>query len=127
MSALESGAPDDESALEIVHARFPEVFCYRVPPLKTSTGHRAEDWGLGNPQLTGRADLVAKGSTLEVRVFKDEGGAPAATCPVRCGPGSPPVDAVVDAVVDSSRYFVLRVENAQGRHASVRRADLPLR
>ena len=94
MSALESGAPDDESsAVEIVHAGLPEVFCYRVPPLKTSTGHRAEDWGLGNPQLTGRADLVAKGSTLEVRVFKDEGGAPAATCPVRCGPGSPPVDA----------------------------------
>lgn len=30
-----------------------EVFVYRVPPLRASSGHRAEEWGLANPVFTG--------------------------------------------------------------------------
>jgi hypothetical protein len=31
----------------------PEVFVYKVPPLRSASGHRAEDWNLENPIFTG--------------------------------------------------------------------------
>lgn len=34
-----------------------EVFVYRVPPLRASSGHRAEEWGLENPVFTGEEVL----------------------------------------------------------------------
>jgi hypothetical protein len=30
-----------------------EVFIYKVPPLRSASGHRAEEWGLDNPLFTG--------------------------------------------------------------------------
>lgn len=101
------------------HLSIAECFLYKAPPKRTSGGHRAEDWDLGNPNLTGRLELVGVDSTLEIRVLKADGGPPVCRCPVRCGADAPPLDAVVDAVVDSSRYFVLRCEDARGRHAYV--------
>lgn len=36
-----------------------EVFVYRVPPLRASSGHRAEEWGLANPVFTGQFRVVS--------------------------------------------------------------------
>lgn len=98
-----------------------ESFLYKVPPLKQSSGHRAEDWGLANPTMTARLELVGVDDVLEIRVFDATSPAeqPVARCPVRCAMGSPPIDAIVDPVVDSSRYFVLRCEDDKKRHAYV--------
>ncbi|KAK7236737.1 endocytosis associated protein, partial [Aureococcus anophagefferens] len=117
MASLAEKAPED-APIEISMFKAPECFLYKVPPLKIASGHRAEDWGLGSPQLTGRVEIVGVGTTAEVRVFKqDDGAKPVAVCPVRCAAGSPAVGAVVDDVVDSSRYFVLRLEDAKKRKA----------
>ncbi|KAH8061556.1 hypothetical protein JL722_4187 [Aureococcus anophagefferens] len=117
MASLAEKAPED-APIEISMFKAPECFLYKVPPLKIASGHRAEDWGLGSPQLTGRVEIVGVGTTAEVRVFKqDDGAKPVAVCPVRCAAGSSAVGAVVDDVVDSSRYFVLRLEDAKKRKA----------
>lgn len=98
----------------------PETFLYRVPPLKKTSGHRAEDWGLAKPTMTARLELVGVGEVLEIRIMSlEDAEKRVAMCPVRCGPGSPSVDAIVDPVVDSSRYFVLRCEDEKRRHAYV--------
>lgn len=97
-----------------------ECFLYRVPPLRKTSGHRAEEWGLAKPTMTSRLELVGVGDVLEIRILScGEESKRVAMCPVRCGPGSPSVDAVVDPVVDSSRYFVLRCEDEKRRHAYV--------
>ena len=117
MSELTAGDSAD-TPVELILLRCPEVFCYKVPPQASAAGHRAEDWNLGEPRFTGRLHLVGVGSTLECRVLKQDGDdAPVAVCPVRTGDKAPPVDAVVCAVVDSSRYFVFRCEDAKGRRA----------
>ena len=117
MASLAEKASED-APIEISMFKAPECFLYKVPPLKIASGHRAEDWGLGSPQLTGRVEIVGVGTTAEVRVFKqDDSAKPVAVCPVRCAAGSPAVGAVVDDVVDSSRYFVLRLEDAKKRKA----------
>ena len=118
MSELTAGDSAD-TPVELILLRCPEVFCYKVPPQASAAGHRAEDWNLGEPRFTGRLHLVGVGSTLECRVLKQDDGddAPVAVCPVRTGDKAPPVDAVVCAVVDSSRYFVFRCEDAKGRRA----------
>ncbi|KAJ8610706.1 hypothetical protein CTAYLR_005672 [Chrysophaeum taylorii] len=93
-----------------------EAFLYRVPPLRSTSGHRAEEWGLGSPSMTARIEMIAVDDVLEIRVF--EGETQVAVCPVRCAVGAPPIDSVVDPVVDSSRYFVLRCEE-NNKHAYV--------
>ena len=119
MSELTSAADEADTPVELILLRCPEVFCYKVPPQASAAGHRAEDWNLGEPRFTGRLHLVGVGSTLECRVLKQDDGddTPVAVCPVRTGDKAPPVDAVVCAVVDSSRYFVFRCEDAKGRRA----------
>jgi len=116
--AAASRSKEADTPIELILARFQEVFCYKVPPQASAAGHRAEDWNLGEPRFTGRLHLVGVGSTLECRVLKQDGDdVPVAVCPVRTGADAAPVDAIVAAVADSSRYFVFRCEDAQGRRA----------
>lgn len=42
-----------------------EVFVYRVPPLRASSGHRAEEWGLENPVFTGEEVLETEDRFLQ--------------------------------------------------------------
>lgn len=102
---------------EQVLLRVDEAFLYQVPPLKHAAGHKAEDWGLGSPTMTAKLELVGVDDVLYIRIVNEE--KIVAVCPVRCAKGSPPIGAVVDSVVDSSRYFVLRCEDDQRRHAYV--------
>lgn len=44
---------DGEILVEQPLSTIKEVFVYRVPPLRASSGHRAEEWGLENPVFTG--------------------------------------------------------------------------
>lgn len=99
-----------------------EVFIYRVPPLRTAGGHRADDWGLGTPLLTGSMKIVQRGDECFVRLYEPTQGALFATCPVRIAAKAKPgeesgLSAAYEAVVDSSRYFVLRCEDERKRTA----------
>ncbi|KAG5179425.1 hypothetical protein JKP88DRAFT_326905 [Tribonema minus] len=137
----DSGDGDGEpSRVEVPLLYIKEVFVYRVPPAKAASGHRAEEWGLENPALTGfmrisqldDQSLVTLALTLKeagaeyavrwclVKMFvpPKEGdlGAAAqlfATCCIRVG-GGRFLQHFVEHVMDSSRYFVLRCEDQAG-------------
>lgn len=50
-----------------------EVFVYRVPPLRASSGHRAEEWGLENPVFTGEEVLRTEDRFLQHYVNRRSG------------------------------------------------------
>lgn len=91
----------------------PEVYVYRIPPVVSSRGHRAGDWKLDEPDWTGRLRLVAIGNKLELRL-EDKEGRLFAKCPVDEYPGIS-----IEPVVDSSRYFVVRLKNDNGQTAFI--------
>lgn len=90
----------------------PEVFIYKIPPRASNRGYRAADWNLSTPTWTGRMRLVAKGNTVNLKLEDKTDGALFANCPVDTYPG-----VAIEAVSDSSRYFVIRVQDDNGRSA----------
>eukprot|EP00056_Hartaetosiga_gracilis_P019557 m.14877 g.14877 ORF g.14877 m.14877 type:complete len:257 (-) comp7771_c0_seq1:942-1712(-) len=85
-------------------------YVYKLPPRQSTKGHRAADWGLDKPLWEGRMRVVTKGKNCTISL--DDKGQLFAEAPIK----GDEVSRVVEPVVDSSRYFVLRVEN-NGRHA----------
>ncbi len=53
------GAAAEEAIPDIAILSVKECFVYKVPPLSTASGHRAEDWQLDKPLLTGSSDAPA--------------------------------------------------------------------
>ncbi|CBN75724.1 conserved unknown protein [Ectocarpus siliculosus] len=117
---------EEELVIEQPLLTIKEVFVYRVPPLRASSGHRAEEWGLANPVFTGVLKIAQVGNACCLRLFKpppegELGATPElfAQCEVRLD-GGRTLQVYVESVIDSSRYFVLRCEDkASGRHAYV--------
>ncbi|KAL7744863.1 hypothetical protein ACLKA6_007148 [Drosophila palustris] len=90
----------------------PEVFIYKIPPRASNRGYRAADWNLKEPTWTGRMRLVAKGTTCILKLEDKTSGALFANCPIDTYPG-----VAIESVSDSSRYFVIRVQDDNGRSA----------
>ncbi|TFK76359.1 adaptin ear-binding coat-associated protein 1 NECAP-1 [Pluteus cervinus] len=87
-----------------------EVSVFKIPPLKANEGHRATEWGdLGQPLWKGRLRVIEKsqGATLQ---FED-----AQTGELFAKAEYDPARPSVEGVLDSSRYFVVRVEDAGKR------------
>lgn len=91
-----------------------EVFVYKIPPRQSNRGYRAADWNLSEPTWTGRMRLVSKGKTLALKLEDKTSGALFANCPVEAYPG-----VAIESVSDSSRYFVLRIQDDNGRNAFI--------
>ncbi|XP_067945998.1 adaptin ear-binding coat-associated protein 1-like [Watersipora subatra] len=91
-----------------------EVFVYNIPPRSSNRGYRAADWKLDNPDYTMRMRIVAKGPSATIKLEDRTSGELFAQCPVDAYPGI-----AVEAVMDSSRYFVLRLVGDGGRTAFV--------
>lgn len=87
-----------------------EVFVYRIPPRQSNRGYRAADWNLDTPYWTGRLRVVAKGRELALKLEDRSTGELFAKCPVDAFPGI-----AVESVLDSSRYFVIRLVADDGR------------
>jgi len=92
----------------------PEVFVYKIPPLTGNKGHKAADWNLGSPSWTGRLRLFSLGSTLEIRLEDNKTGLLFAKAPISALGTSE-----FESVSDSSRYFVLKLQNDNGQTAFV--------
>lgn len=88
-----------------------EVFVYKIPP-RQPQGHRAEDWK--ECIWCGNLQLINKAMKCEIRLLDSNTNKLFACCPV---PDN--YDEAVERTVDSSRYFVLRVADGQGRHAFI--------
>lgn len=71
---------------------------------------RAADWNLAEPTWTGRMRLVAKGNECAIKLEDKTSGELFAKCPIDAYPGI-----AIEPVTDSSRYFVLRVQDDNGK------------
>ncbi|XP_026757738.1 NECAP-like protein CG9132 [Galleria mellonella] len=91
-----------------------EVFVFKIPPRTSNRGYRAADWNLQEPQWTGRMRLVAKGEELIMKLEDKTSGELFAKCPIDKYPG-----VALEAVTDSSRYFVVRIQDDNGRSAYI--------
>jgi hypothetical protein len=91
-----------------------ECYVYQIPPLKNESGHRANDWDVNKWLWSGALKVTARGSTLSI-ILHD----PATAEVFACCPVTEKGSKAVDPVVDSSRYFALRIDNGQGKHAFV--------
>jgi len=88
-----------------------ECFVYKIPPRHTASGYRAADWDVSSFIWSGKLQVVSKGDNCVIKLIDSNTGVLFATCPYT--PSS------VESVSDSSRYFVLRIDNGSGKHAFV--------
>ncbi|CAN0539343.1 unnamed protein product, partial [Ectocarpus sp. 12 AP-2014] len=101
---------EEELVIEQPLLTIKEVFVYRVPPLRASSGHRAEEWGLANPVFTeGVLKIAQVGNACCLRLFKpppegELGATPElfAQCEVLLD-GGRTLQVYVESVIDSSR------------------------
>ncbi|GAA95542.1 uncharacterized protein L969DRAFT_85234 [Mixia osmundae IAM 14324] len=103
---------DFESVLWIAR----ECYVYQIPPRSSGAGYRANDWQVDKFLWKGRLRVMEIGSgtpsRVEIKLEDDSTGDEFAVCPYDT------TGAAVEAVLDSSRYFVLRVrDRASGKHA----------
>ncbi|CAI7765938.1 unnamed protein product [Closterium sp. NIES-54] len=92
-----------------------EVSVYKIPPRQSSGGYKCAEWLVGDKIWGGRLRVVSVGDTCEIRLEDSNTGELFATCHV--APGRR--DASVEAATDSSRYFVLKIDDGRGRHAFI--------
>ncbi|KAJ7024311.1 adaptin ear-binding coat-associated protein 1 [Mycena alexandri] len=84
-----------------------EVSVFKIPPLKANEGHRAGEWGdLSTPLWKGRLRIIEKSAGAAL-MFED-----GSTGELFAKADYDPTRPCVEAVLDSSRYFVVRVEDA---------------
>ncbi|CAB0031321.1 unnamed protein product [Trichogramma brassicae] len=107
---MEQNAETYESVLLVKS----EVFVFKIPPRSTNRGYRAADWNLQEPSWTGRMRLVTNGDAVSIKLEDKASGALFAKCPIEQYPGI-----AVEPVTDSSRYFVLRIQDDNGRSAFI--------
>jgi adaptin ear-binding coat-associated protein 1/2 len=97
----------DPEIIERVRATIPNAHVFKLPPRQSATiGWRGADWK--EKVWQGTVKVVERGELTAVLLVDKTKGSIFAVCPVKEG--------AVDRCVDSSRYFVLRIENANGRH-----------
>jgi len=109
---------NDQEIVERVRASIPNAHVFKLPTTKkqsATTGWRGADWKekvwQGTIKVVERGDLTAilLVDESDRAISSSKGSSIFAVCPVKEG--------AVDRCVDSSRYFVLRIENANnGQH-----------
>lgn len=93
--------------IERVRATIKNAHVFKLPPRQTvSVGWRGADWK--EKVWQGTVKVVERGDMTAILLVDKTKGSIFAVCPVKEG--------AVDRCIDSSRYFVLRIENASGRH-----------
>jgi hypothetical protein len=116
ITAEEAGVPNDATAylksledsnvVERVRCVIQDAHVFKLPPRPTAGGWRGADWT--DEVWQGTVKVVERDDVTLVLLVDRESGKIFAVCPIQ--------DGAVDRCVDSSRYFVLRIENANGRH-----------
>jgi len=90
-----------------------ECLVYKLPPRQSASGHRCQDWPKENWLFTGRLRVLAEGDKCKILIEDQNTGELFAQCPLN----NEHPESSVEPVADSSRYFVIRVDDGQGRHA----------
>ena len=109
-----------------------EVFIYRIPPMRSADGHRAEDWNLAKPLATCSLLVARRDNDLCINIMagRPKPGAPEGATEtylfaqseihVDVTSSSQKLEYWVNPVVDSSRYFAVRIKDSKtGREAFI--------
>ena len=117
---MSSSSSSKDAEFEQVVLKLADVFVFKIPPLRSASGHRAEDWDLEKPLFTGYLKVYQSDQKLFVRIYQilngysrtpnDENLQFFAECPVEIKPNET-VTNFIDAVIDSSRYFALKIKD----------------
>lgn len=91
--------------------QLPQCCVFKIPTRTSAQGHRAADWPK-DPSWNGKMKITSRGRICTVTLLDDKNQI-FALCPNATDDGA------VEKVTDSGRYFVLKIQNAQGRHAFV--------
>lgn len=104
---------DGDNEIESIVYMCREVSVYKIPPRTKNEGYKAQEWGdLAAPLWKGRLRVIERSAGLTLLLEDANTGAVFAQAPYNASNRS------VEAVLDSSRYFVLRVEDS-GRKAYI--------
>ncbi|XP_052178724.1 uncharacterized protein LOC127792310 [Diospyros lotus] len=108
---------EEDEALELVLFQVSECYVYLIPPRKSAASYRADEWNVNKWAWEGTLKIVSKGEECIIRLEDKTTGELYARAFLRDGEPHP-----VEPVIDSSRYFVLRIEENIGgrpRHAFI--------
>ncbi|CAL5336839.1 uncharacterized protein At1g03900 [Camellia sinensis] len=108
---------EDNETIELVLFQVPECYVYLIPPRKSAASYRADEWNVNKWAWEGMLKVVSKGEECIIRLEDKTTGELYARAFLRDGEPHP-----VEPVIDSSRYFVLRIEENIGgrlRHAFI--------
>ncbi|PIN05064.1 hypothetical protein CDL12_22394 [Handroanthus impetiginosus] len=106
---------EDEETFEHTLLVVREVSVFKIPPRPTSGGYKCGEWLQSDKIWSGRLRVVSCNTRCEIRLEDPNSGELFAACFVN--PGQREI--AVESVLDSSRYFVLRIEDGRGKHAFV--------
>ncbi|GAX23797.1 hypothetical protein FisN_12Hh379 [Fistulifera solaris] len=109
---------EDESAARQKLMAADEVYVYKIPPMKGAGGHRADDWDLANPLQTCNLVVEMSGNTLYLE-FMHEGTLFAQSKMVLDKEKHLSISHFIQDVVDSSRYFAIKIQGVGGKEATI--------
>lgn len=105
----------EEEAFEHTLLVVREVSVFKIPPRSTSGGYKCGEWLQSDKIWSGRLRVVSCGDRCEIRLEDPSSGELFAACFVLPGHR----ESSVETVLDSSRYFVLKIEDGRGKHAFI--------
>ncbi|PRQ25811.1 putative PH domain-containing protein [Rosa chinensis] len=106
---------DEEESFEHTLLVVREVAVYKIPPRSTSGGYKCGEWLQSDKIWTGRLRVVSCKDRCEIRLEDPNSSELFAACFVPPGQR----ETSVETVLDSSRYFVLKIEDGTGKHAFI--------
>ncbi|KAF8413763.1 hypothetical protein HHK36_001756 [Tetracentron sinense] len=108
---------EETEAIELVLFQVPECYVYLISPRKSAASYRADEWDVNKWAWEGTLKVISKGEECIIKLEDKTTGELYAQAFLRNEEPHP-----VEPVIDSSRYFVLRVEENIGgrlRHAFI--------
>jgi len=100
--------PLQSDMIERVRLTLKDVHVFKIPPRHSANGYRGADWN--DKFWQGIVKIVERGNDhCAILLIDATNDTIFAVCPIFR-------EGAVDRCTDSSRYFVLRVENVDGRH-----------
>uniref|UniRef100_A0A7N0UJF0 NECAP PHear domain-containing protein n=1 Tax=Kalanchoe fedtschenkoi TaxID=63787 RepID=A0A7N0UJF0_KALFE len=106
---------DEEESSEHTLLVVREVAIFKIPPRSTSGGYKCGEWLQTDRIWAGRLRVVSCRDRCEIRLEDPSSGELFAACFVPAGQR----ESCVEPVLDSSRYFVLKIEDGTGKHAFI--------
>ncbi|XP_076934786.1 uncharacterized protein At1g03900-like [Bidens hawaiensis] len=106
---------DEEDSFEHTLLVVREVSVFKIPPRSTSGGYKCGEWLQSDKIWSGRLRVVSCKDRCDIRLEDPNSGDLFAACFINPGQR----ENAVEPVLDSSRYFVLKIEDGTGKHAFI--------